>query len=51
MNKNKYVNLFLGMLIGVLLTNAVMSWISVEAVINGGLAVLGLIFAIYYNQL
>ena len=49
MNKNKYPNLFVGMLVGGLFTRAIWTYPSIESLLNGFGAVIVLMFAIIYN--
>jgi hypothetical protein len=49
MNKNKYVNLFVGIIIGVSLTLTIMNYPSIESLWNGVVTIIVMMFAIWYN--
>lgn len=50
MKKKDAINIFTGMLIGILATMAVWTSPSIESLLNGLGAVIVLMFAIWYNQ-
>jgi hypothetical protein len=49
MNKNKYVNLFLGILIGGMFFYSLFYWPDISALIQATIGIFGLIFAVWYN--